>query len=416
MNTQAALLTIGDELLIGQTIDTNSAWIAQQLNILGIDVICRLAVGDDRPAIEQALDELLPKVSLVIITGGLGPTADDITKPLLCHYFGGQLVVNEPVLAHIKTIFAARNRPMLERNLKQAEVPDNCTILFNRMGTAPGMWFDQGEKVIISLPGVPFEMMTIMTEEAIPLLQKRFAAEGLIHRTIFTAEAGESFIAEEIQDIEASLPAHIRLAYLPAQSLVRLRLTGKGSNAAQLAQEVAFYQAQLAQRLSRIVVAQEDSTLEALLHRELTAQKRTIGLAESCTGGNIGHLITQVSGASDYFKGSLVCYWPEVKEKILGIPHQTIQKHGVVSEAVAIAMAQNAARILEADYGFGITGMLSKGLDTDPPAGTVWMAACYKSEVKTRKYTFLYDRLRNKDIATQMGLLLLLRLVRCNLE
>ncbi len=411
-NIQASIITIGDELLIGQTIDTNSAWIAQRLNDLGIDVVRRVAVGDEKKAIWDALDEELSKVSLVLITGGLGPTSDDISKPLLCKYFGAKMKVDETVLQHLKDIFIKRNRPFLERNLKQAEVPDNCIVLFNRMGTAPGMWFDKDEKVIISMPGVPFEMMGIMENEVIDLLRQRFTSDALLHRSIVTAGEGESYIADKIEDLENALPTHIKLAYLPGYGSVKLRLTGRGNNKQRLANELQLRQEEIANRLENIVVALDDLPLEYILGKNFIESGLTLGLAESCTGGYIAHHITQVMGSAGYFNGSIVCYQESVKEDVLGVKKETLEKYGVVSEEIAIEMVLGAKAVLKSDYSFAVTGLLSAGGESDRvPVGTVWMAVADKNSVKTKKYQFHYDRQRNKELATQMGMLMIWKML-----
>jgi nicotinamide-nucleotide amidase len=411
-NIAAAIITIGDELLIGQTIDTNSAWIAQRLNAQGIDVLRRVAVGDSREAILEALDEELAGASLVIITGGLGPTADDITKPLLNEYFGGKMVVNELVLEHLKSLFIKRNRPFLERNLKQAEVPDTCTILFNKMGTAPGMWFDKDEKVVIALPGVPFEMASIMELEGLPRLAARFASDALVHRSIVTGGEGESVIAEKIQDLELSLPAHIRLAYLPGAGMVKLRLTGRAANMDTLVAELETRQKQIAERLSEIVVALEDIPMEEILGNLLKENNATLGLAESCTGGNIGHAITQVKGASLYFKGAVVCYQNEIKQQLLDVSKETLEQYGAISEEVVSEMVAGAMELFEPDYAFAITGLLDEGdVNEAAPAGTVWMAVANKESLQTKEFHFHADRQRNKEVATSMALLMIWKFV-----
>lgn len=407
-NIKASIITIGDELLIGQTIDTNSAWIAQRLNDLGIDVVRRVAVGDLADDIRNALDEEQAKADIVFITGGLGPTTDDITKPLLCEYFGGKLVVNDKVLQHVTGIFRKRNRPFLEVNLKQAEVPDNCTVMFNNMGTAPGMLFTKNDKVIIAMPGVPFEMMAIMEDEVIPWLRMHMVSDALIHRSVVTAGEGESFIAERIKDLEAALPAHIRLAYLPGPGSVRLRLTGRGAEKERLVKELELRQEEIANRLDDIVVSLHDLPLEHILGRLLLEKKQTLSLAESCTGGFIAHLITQIMGSSQYFNGGIVCYQKEVKENILGVKAKTIKEHGVVSEEVAIEIAKGALKALKSDVALGITGLLSPGGEDDEvPVGTVWIAVVNKEREVTKKFLFHYDRPRNKDMAAQMSLLMI---------
>ena len=412
-NIAASIVTIGDELLIGQTIDTNSAWIAQRLNALGIDVLRRVAVGDDRAAIIKALDEEIATASIVLITGGLGPTSDDITKPLLCEYFGGTLKVDERVLNHLKDIFTRRKRPFLDRNMKQAEVPDNCTVLFNKMGTAPGMWFDKDGKVIIAMPGVPFEMMSIMEDEALPRIRERFFSDAIVHRTTVTAGEGESFIADKIQDLEEALPRHIKLAYLPDAGMVRLRLTGRGKDREGLTKELTIRQEEIAARLGNIVIALEDLPMERVLGDLIRDKKLTIGLAESCTGGFIGHLITQVSGSSEYFNGSIVSYSNEVKQNVLGIKEETISEYGAVSEQTVSEMAKGALRVLGADYTLAVSGVLGPNGGTERvPVGTVWMAVANKNIVKTKQFRFFYDRLRNKELAARNGMLMMWRFIK----
>lgn len=411
-NIKASIITIGDELLIGQTIDTNSAWLAQQLNAQGILVMRRVAVGDTYEAIVEALDEELLKVDILILTGGLGPTSDDITKPLLAQYFGGKLVVNEEVRSHIYNLFTKRNRPILERNMKQAEVPDMCTVLFNNMGTAPGMWFEKDGKVIISLPGVPFEMKHIMTDVGLDMLSKRFQSREICHATLFTAGEGESYIAEQILDIEEQLPTHIKLAYLPDGGMVRLRLTGTGDDGNLLKQEVNTYIELLAERLKHIVLSREDIPLEHILGKLLLEKNATLGLAESCSGGYIGHLMTQISGSSAYFMGSIVSYDNSVKESVLGVRKSTLETQGAVSEQTVIEMAQGARRVLNTDYSISVSGVLGPNGGTEfVKVGTVWMAVANAERCIAQKYTFMYDRDRNKEMAAKMAMLMLVKFI-----
>jgi len=448
-NIAAAIITIGDELLIGQTIDTNSAWIARQLNALGIDVVRRVAVGDNRESIVKALDEEIAGATIVLITGGLGPTSDDITKPLLSEYFGGKLVVDERVLAHLKEIFTKRKRPFLERNMKQAEVPENCTVLFNKMGTAPGMMFEkvvsrkpqvvsplskdenaeskvesiksealeddsgeqsgsEGTRVVIAMPGVPFEMISIMEDEVLPRLRERFFSDALLHRTLVTAGEGESFIAEKIQLLEEALPPHIKLAYLPDAGMVKLRLTGRGKDKELLAQELETRQGEIAALLGDIVVARDDFPMERIVGDVLAAKGKMLGLAESCTGGFIGHLITQVNGSSKYFNGSIVSYSNDVKHNVLGVQQETIDNCGAVSEQTVTEMASGALRVLNADYALAVSGVLGPDGGTERvPVGTVWMAVADKDDVKTKEFRFHYNRQQNKEMAARMGMLML---------
>lgn len=404
--TKATIITIGDELLIGQIIDTNSAWIAQQLNLIGIDVIRRVAIADSKEAIVSALNAELPNADIILLTGGLGPTADDVTKPVLCEFFGGKLIVDDEVLAHVKDIFLRRNRPLLERNLKQAEVPDVCKVIRNELGTAPGMLFEQNGKLIVSMPGVPFEMKGMMSATLLPLFEKRFQkSNAIVHRNILTFGEGESFLAEKIKDIEEAFPPHIKLAYLPSPYAVKLRLTAHGQNESALIIETEHYRDAIALRVANHVVSYEDLPFEALIGKKLNEKNLSLGLAESCTGGYIAHKITQIDGCSHYFRGAIISYATEIKESILGIENSYIKENGVVSEAVAIAMAKAACIHLNADIGLGITGVFSNSTYEDKsPVGTVFIAITGKEKTLARHYKMHYDRIQNKETATQIAL------------
>lgn len=408
-HVQATIITIGDELLIGQTIDTNSAWMGIRLNQAGIAIRRRIAVGDNWKDITDALDEEIPKAEIILITGGLGPTADDITKPCLNAYFGGKLIVNLEILEAVRLRFEKRDKPFLERNAKQAEVPDVCTVLQNTMGTAPGMWFEKDNTIIVSLPGVPFEMIGLMEKEVMPRLQERFHAVSIVHRNIMTAGEGESFIAERIQELEIALPPHIRLAYLPHLSTVRLRLSGSGLDELALITEIENHRNAIASKLEDLVVSLEDLPLEHILGKLMVAKRKTLALAESCTGGFIAHKLTSITGASAYFQGSLVCYQEAAKENVLGVNLSTIEKNTVVSEAVALEMAEGARNKLKGDIGFGITGKLSESPDYDVTVGTVCMAVCDKNKTFSKTFLFHHDRQRNNELAVQNALLLMWR-------
>jgi nicotinamide-nucleotide amidase len=411
--TTATIITIGDELLIGQIIDTNSAWIAQQLSAIGVTVAKRVAIGDTAEAIRAALDQEAASADLILLTGGLGPTADDVTKPTLCDYFGGQLVVDEGVLTHIKGIMSRWGRPFLERNLKQAEVPDVCRVIHNSIGSAPGMWFEKEGTVYVSMPGVPFEMKQMMTDILLPEFSHRFAGQAIVHDHIFTIGEGESFVAERIKDIEAQLPSYIGLAYLPSPYMVKLRLSASGNDAAVLRSEVQAFGDAIADRIRNIVVARTDEALEVLVGGKLKELGLSIGLAESCTGGYIGHLITQVKGSSAYFKGSIVTYATEAKINLLHMDPGFIKEHGVVSEAVAAAMATAAASALHSDIGLGITGILSDGDYEDQSAvGTVFVAVSRGTKILSQRFQLRYDRIQNKHTAAQMALHMIWKLLQ----
>ncbi|HRX93965.1 MAG TPA: competence/damage-inducible protein A [Chitinophagaceae bacterium] len=395
----ASIITIGDELLIGQTIDTNSAFIAQELNKIGVWVRRRVAVGDVYEDIKEALDEESRESQIIIITGGLGPTADDITKPLLCDYFGGKLVVNEEVLAHVKFLFEKifrRPGPILERNLKQAEVPDNCTVLFNKNGTAPGMLFERDNKIFISLPGVPHEMKGLMTDEVIPKLLEAFTMPVIAHRTACTAGQGESMIAELLKDFEPALPPNIKLAYLPSYGMVKLRLTAKGDNKTDLEKELNPYFDQMLLLVKEYLVSDEDKKMEEVIGGILKEQHKTLATAESCTGGYIAHLITSIPGSSSYFNGTVVSYANEVKRNVLGVLQETLDTHGAVSEETVIQMATGVRQKLNTDYALATSGIMGPDGGTDEkPVGTVWIAVANAEKTETLKLNLRFGRERN---------------------
>ena len=411
----ASIITIGDELLIGQTIDTNSAFIAQELNKIGVWVRRRVAVGDVYDEIWNALDEESKQSDIIIITGGLGPTADDITKPLLCNYFGGKLVVNEEVLAHVKYLFEKiyrRPGPILERNLKQAEVPDVCIVLHNARGTAPGMLFHKDRRVFISLPGVPHEMKGLMTSEVIPRLLNEFRMPAIVHKTVFTAGQGESVIAELLKDFEPALPGHIKLAYLPNYGMVKLRLTAKGNSKAEVETELQPYFEKLQELVKEYLVTNEDEGLEIVVGKILKAKNKTMGTAESCTGGYIAHLITSVAGSSAYYKGSVVSYDNTVKEQLLGVQHETLMSAGAVSKETVIQMANGAVQTLKVDYALATSGIMGPGGGSeDKPVGTVWIAVASKEKTETLKLNLRFDRQRNISMTASNALNLLRKFI-----
>ncbi len=414
----ASIITIGDELLIGQTIDTNSAFIAQELNKIGVWVRRRVAVGDDFNEIWQTLDEESQKSQIIIMTGGLGPTADDITKPLLCKYFGGKLVVDENVLTHVKYLFEKiyrRPGPILERNLKQAELPDVCTVLHNARGSAPGMLFKKDRGVFISLPGVPHEMKGIMTNEVIPRLLSEFDLPAIVHRTAFTAGVGESMIAELLFDFEAKLPSHIKLAYLPNYGMVKLRLTSHGNSKEEVEKELLPYFEELQVLVKEYLVTNEDEGLEVVIGKILKAKNKTMGTAESCTGGYIAHLITSVGGSSAYYKGSVVSYANEVKENVLAVQHDTLVSVGAVSEETVIEMVKGAIETLNVDYALATSGIMGPdGGSDEKPVGTVWIAACNKEKVETIKLNLRFDRQRNISMTAAAALNFLRKFILAN--
>lgn len=409
----AAIITIGDELLIGQTVDTNSAWMAQELNKVGIWVKHRVAVGDVWDDIWKALNEESQLADIVLITGGLGPTADDITKPLLCQYFGGTLVVDEGALQNVKIIFERfLKRPLIDRNLKQAEVPDVCTVIPNKRGTAPGMWFDKNGKVFVSMPGVPHEMKGMMTDDVIPALVKQFNPPHIVHRTLLTAGIGESFLAELIQDFEQALPKGIKLAYLPNYGMVRLRLTAKGEDKESIEQSVDEQFQTLKKLVTDYLVIDEDLPLEAVIGKLLLQKGKTLATAESCTGGYISHLITSVPGSSAYFIGSVVSYDNSIKETVLGVNADTLDNHGAVSEETVFQMANGVLKVMQTDYGIAVSGIMGPDGGTETkPVGTVWIAVASKYRTVTQHFHFRFDRKRNIDLTAVNALNMLRKLI-----
>lgn len=409
----ASVITIGDELLIGQTIDTNSAWIAQELNKIGVWVKRRVAVGDNREDIWQALDNETLESEIILITGGLGPTADDITKPLLCDYFGGRMIVNEEVLSHIKNIFLRLNRPMIDRNLKQAEVPDVCEVLMNKRGTAPGMLFRKQGKIFIAMPGVPHEMKGIITEHVLPLIQKEFQLPFILHRTLLTAGVGESFIAEKIQSWEEALPETVKLAYLPNYGMVRLRLTTQTNEKEKSEKELDRLFSELQELVKEWLIVTEDIPLEKALGDLLISKNKSLSTAESCSGGYIAHLLTSVPGSSLYFKGTVVAYSYDAKETILGVNHSTLESKGAVSEETITEMFNGLMKVTTADYGIATSGVMGPGGGTDDkPVGTVWVAVGSREKMVAKRLHFRFDRAKNIELTATNALLMLFQFVK----
>jgi len=404
-NIYASVITIGDELLIGQVIDTNSAWIAQQLNRVGIAVKNRISVGDDPDEIWNALD-IEQKVSdIVLITGGLGPTGDDITKPLLCKYFNGKMIVDEGALQNVKRLFEkVYHKPVSEVNLKQAEVPDVCEVIQNKRGSAPGMLFRKEGTIFISMPGVPYEMQGIM-EDVIPYLEKSFELPEIIHKTILTAGIGESAIAEIIKDFEKELPQEIRLAYLPNYGMVRLRLTTSGFDKIKTEKIINDRFIELKKLVKEYIVTDEDETMQEVLGKILLKNKETISTAESCTGGAIASLITSVPGASAYFQGSIVSYSNDVKQSLLNVKKDTLEKYGAVSEETVKEMLSGLLIEMNTTYGIAVSGIMGPdGGTDDKPVGTVFIAVGSKEGTKVYQLKHRFERKKNIEVTAMMAL------------
>ncbi|MEO6549216.1 MAG: competence/damage-inducible protein A [Ferruginibacter sp.] len=410
--TQATIITIGDELLIGQVIDTNSAWMARELNKAGIRVARRVAVGDVWDEIWNTLDEESRQAEIILITGGLGPTADDITKPLLCKYFNGQMIVNKGALDNVVNIFQKLNRPMIERNLKQAEVPDSCKVIQNKRGTAPGMWFEKDNRIYVSMPGVPHEMKGMMEDDVIPGLSSHFKFPHIAHRTLLTAGVGESFLADLIANFETALPPHIKLAYLPNYGMVRLRLSATGFEKDRIEKEIAAHFYTLQSIVKEYLVTNEDEPLQGVVAKLLKAKKKTLSTAESCTGGYIAHLLTEKPGASAYYSGSVVSYSYKAKEDLLQVDKNVLEAMGAVSEEVVIQMAKGALRNLQTDYTIAVSGIMGPdGGMPDKPVGTVWVAVGSTEAIVTEKFNFRFDRQRNIELTANYSLNLLRKFI-----
>ena len=409
---QVEIITIGDEILIGQIVDTNSAWMAAELNKAGFEVVQITSVHDDEKQITEALEAALERAEVVLFTGGIGPTKDDITKLTLCNYFDSKLVFDTQVYADIELLLKNRMRAMNELTKSQAMVPDKAVIISNPIGTAPITWFDKGEKVIVSMPGVPYEMKRAMKFEIIPRLQKQFQPQAIIHKTLLVAGYPESALALKIADWENALPESIHLAYLPNFNIVKLRLSAVQDDFSATKNEIDRQVDLLKSILGNAIIVEEDITLEELVGRYLLASGKTLATAESCTGGHVAHRITTVAGSSAYFKGSVVAYSNEIKMNVLGVDATLLNKYGAVSREVSERMASGILKLMSVDYAIATTGIAGPDGGTDEkPVGTVWIAVGTKDSLVSRKFQFSLDRQLNIERTTQMALLMLLELV-----
>jgi nicotinamide-nucleotide amidase len=393
---KAAIITIGDELLIGQTVDTNSAWMGAELSKSGFDVIRMTSIHDRRGDIIAALNDAAGKSDVVLITGGLGPTSDDITKQTLCEFFNTRLVIDNEVLGMIEGMMIRRNYPMNENNRRQAEVPESCRVIKNGAGTAPGMWFEKDGTIYISMPGVPNEMKHIMTEHVLPELNKRFTSQTIIHRNIMTYGTFEAKLAETLTGFEAALPENIKLAYLPAQGVIKLRLTATGTDRVALSNLVNNQVNKLYKIIPELIFGENEESLEMIIGKLLKAKSKTVSTAESCTGGEIAHLLTSVPGSSDYYKGSVIAYDNSVKTQLLGVQQDIINNYGAVSEDVVREMAIGVRNLLGTDYAVATSGIAGPDGGTEAkPVGTIWIAVASGHGVITEKRVFGNDRITN---------------------
>ena len=392
----AEIIAIGDELLYGQIMDTNSHWISQELDAVGVRVVRKTTVGDNRNDILTAFEEASKRADLILITGGLGPTQDDLTKPLLAEFFGCEIVEVPEAVAAVSSYFLRRGREMTPLNILQGHLPSCCTYVPNEVGTAPGMWFEQKGCYWMSMPGVPHEMKKLVKDFVLPKLSQVFDLPVIYHKLIKTAGIGESWLADLIKDWENALPAHIRLAYLPSLGHVKLRLTAFGKNKEQLQQEVAAQIQVLLPQIEKYVYGYDEETLETALGKLLKNAGKTIALAESCSGGYVSHLITTVPGSSAYFQGAVVPYHNDFKERIWGVNAETLSTHGAVSEATVAEMAEGVRDLFNADYGLASSGIAGPdGGTNDKPVGTVWIACAGPEGVETRKLQLTQDRMLN---------------------
>lgn len=407
--TLAEILTIGDEILYGQIIDTNSQWMSAELDGLGVKVARMTTVGDTEEEILNAFAEAEKRADIILITGGLGPTNDDLTMPMLARYFGSEIVMNEEVLTHVKNFFESRGRVFTELNKRQALVPKIAEVLHNELGTAPGTWYERNGKVFVSMPGVPHEMKNLMKKHVLPRLQQVFHMPVIYHKLIKTVGIGESFLADKIKIWEEALPEHISLAYLPSIGHVKLRLTAVGAELEVLKEEVQDQIDLLLPLAQKYIYGYDGTTLEAAVGQMLLEKGKTIALAESCSGGFVQHKITTIAGSSEYFQGGVVPYHNDHKINLLGVKAETLETHGAVSEACAREMAESVRRIFKSDVGAASTGIAGPGGGTpDKPVGTVWIAYADGEQTIAKKLQLTKNRILNIEL-TEIAVLNLVR-------
>ena len=408
----AEIITIGDELLIGQVIDTNSAWMGQELNKIGIEVLRVVSVRDREEEILEAIDNAMERVNIVLVTGGLGPTKDDITKQTLCKYFHTQLVFSEEVFENVKRVLAGKI-PMNALNKGQAMVPENCTVINNPVGSASVSWFEKDGKVLVSMPGVPQEMTAVMTGSVLPKLHERFQTDVIIHQTFLVQHYPESVLAEKLEPWESALPECIKLAYLPKLGIIRLRLTGRGQREEEVKKLLDCEKVKLEKILDDDIFSEEDVPLEIIVGELLRKKKLTVSTAESCTGGSIAARLTSIAGSSEYFNGSVVAYSNDVKMGLLHVSTETLERYGAVSEQTVIEMVKGAMKALKTDCAVATSGIAGPGGGTpEKPVGTVWIAAGYKNEIRTYKQETNRGRAMNIERAGNNALLMLRDLLK----
>ncbi|MEA4978749.1 MAG: CinA family nicotinamide mononucleotide deamidase-related protein [Petrimonas sp.] len=404
------IITVGDEILIGQVIDTNSAWMAAELTRQGFEIVAITTVGDQAQNIIKALDTAFSRADILLMTGGIGPTKDDITKKTLCNYFNTDLIFDESVFQNINRLFAHKNYKLNELTKNQAFVPKDCTVIQNKAGTAPLLWFEQKGKILVSMPGVPFEMKVAITGEIIPRLRKQFLSIDYLKSSFLVSGITESALAILLEDFEAKLPGNFSLAYLPSYGLIRLRLSAWGK---ENLPEMEFQEGRLRETLHEVLVADGDQPLEALLGEALRSNNLTVSTAESCTGGSIAHRITLVPGASAYYKGSVVSYDNTVKTSMLDVDSKSIETYGAVSREVVEQMAQNVSEKLKTDCSIAVSGIAGPdGGTLEKPVGTVWICTRMHNETVTQKYQFGTSREENINRTTNMAILQMIKMLK----
>ncbi len=393
---QIELITIGNELLTGKTTDTNSAWLAQQLNIIGLQVIRITSVSDTRQEILNILNESEKRADIIILTGGLGPTSDDITKPALCEFFNTKLIFSPKIFGHIESLLEKKGYKVNEYNKRQADVPESSIALENDLGTAAGLWFEKNGKVFISLPGVPFEMEDLFTKKVIPKLKELFTLPVIYYKTIITHGSFEAQLAEELKDFESGLPENISMAYLPSPGIIRLRLGIIGHKLEDLEKEIEHQISKLWDIIPEYIIGYDNDTLEMIIGNILKDKNQTLAVAESCTGGAIASLITSVPGSSEYFKGAIVAYSNEIKRDQLAVESTLIDTYGAVSKQVVEVMADNTRLLFNTDYSISVSGVAGpSGGTIEKPVGTIWIAVSCKTETRSQKFIFGDNRERN---------------------
>lgn len=403
----ASVMTVGTEILLGHILDTNSQYISNVLSDIGIRVELKCSVGDDRKSILEMLNYAMAKSDLVLITGGLGPTSDDITKKCLSDFFASPLAMNPVALEQVTAYFNRRGIPLTDINRKQAEMPQLAQVIINEMGTAPGMWFEKDDKVVVSMPGVPHEMHHMLNAWVVPGIKKQFRTPVILHRMVMTAGIGESWLSEKITSWEKSMPPHISLAYLPGYGQVKLRLTGTSHNPGKLREELDKKVVELETIIPEYVYGKDGITLEQRIGEILRERGETLSIAESCTGGYTGHLLTTIPGSSAYFMGGIIAYENRVKIGQLGVSEATLLKHGAVSEETVIEMAEGCRNLFRTSYAISTSGIAGpSGGTPEKPVGTIWMAVADQEGTVTRKLSIPKDRINTIKYASVAALIL----------